>query len=87
MTTSFQFLNPGVLVDDGLERVLVEPYSGDTAKSSVPGYDFEMRKRLTGAVMGHIRFRVANIGGILNLERAATTTDGTDDTDFRGRER
>lgn len=65
MMDKFLFLNAGVLVDDDLELVLLAQYPGDTAKSRVPGYEFEMRGSQTGRVMGHIRFRVGDIDGVL----------------------
>ena len=60
MSDNFKFLDPGELVDDDLELVLVEKAPADEAKGYFPKYRFEMRNVKTGETMGEISLRVGN---------------------------
>ncbi|MGQ9631448.1 MAG: GNAT family N-acetyltransferase [bacterium] len=60
MKKKFEFLDPGRLVDDDLELVLVEKLPGDEKKGWVPAYRFEMRHTFSGERMGMIELRVGN---------------------------
>lgn len=61
----FQFHNPGTLIDDDLELVLVEEYPGDPEINFVPAYKFEMRLAGTSQMIGNIELRVGNTNHIV----------------------
>jgi tagatose 1,6-diphosphate aldolase len=54
----FEFRNPGQLVDDGLELVLVEEYPGDPDIGFVPEYRFNMKRTGTEEKVGTISLRI-----------------------------
>ncbi len=56
----FAFLDPGRLVDDDLELVLVSTTAADPVRGWVPAYNFEMRHVDTGAFLGSISLRIGN---------------------------
>ncbi len=56
----FKFLNPGHLVDDDLELVLVEEYPGNASIGYVPAYKFEMQFAGTDTKVGNIELRVGD---------------------------
>lgn len=60
MNNEFTFLNPGKLIDDDLELVLVKKVPADGKKGYFPAYEFEMRNTKTVEVMGHIYLRIGN---------------------------
>ena len=62
---TFQFYDPGRLVDGDLELVLAEKYAGDAAKGYVPAYKFQMRLVGQGETVGSIELRVGNTNHIL----------------------
>ena len=55
---NFTFMDPGELVDDDLELVLVRRYPGDPEKAHVPEYIFEMRHTGCAEIIGEIRLRI-----------------------------
>lgn len=59
----FQFLDPGPLVDDELELVLVETTPGDPIIDRLPYYTFDMRVGEKKA--GYIKLRVGYTHGIV----------------------
>ena len=61
----FEFYDPGVLVDDDLELVLVENYPGNPAINYVPAYKFNMRQVGTSNVVGTFELRIGNTGHII----------------------
>ncbi len=63
---SFDFLDPGCLVDGDLELVLVECAPGNPLRDWAPAYRFEMRCTGTATILGEIDIR---IGGGDNLVR------------------
>ena len=54
----FQFIDPGVLVDDDLELRVRETCPYDPEKGYVPEYQFDMVHARTKATMGTIKLRV-----------------------------
>ncbi len=52
------FIDPGPMVDDDLELILVACEPGAPSKGWVPAYHFEMRSTETGETMGWITFRI-----------------------------
>ena len=54
----FEFNDPGKLIDDDLELVLVEKYPGDPAINYVPAYKFRMKTAGQGDDIGSIDLRV-----------------------------
>ncbi len=56
----FEFQDPGQLVDDDLELVVIEKYPGDPTIGFVPTYKFEMRIADTCTKVGNIELRVGN---------------------------
>jgi tagatose 1,6-diphosphate aldolase len=56
----FAFLQPGRLVDDDLELVLVKKEPANPSKGYVPCYHFEMRRTNTSSVLGSIRLRIGS---------------------------
>ena len=61
----FKFHNPGKLIDDNLELVLVEKYPGNPKINFAPAYKFEMRLVGTGQTIGSIELRVGNTNHII----------------------
>jgi predicted acetyltransferase len=61
----FKFHNPGRLVDEDLELVLVEKYPGDPAINYVPAYKFEMRLAGKDKKIGQIDLRIGNTTSIV----------------------
>jgi tagatose 1,6-diphosphate aldolase len=63
MTTdseAFRFLDPGRLIDDDLELVLIARRPDDSIKGWAPSYEFEMQRRGGGASLGSISLRVGD---------------------------
>ena len=60
MRKSFNFLNPGKLVDGDLELVLVKKIPANPAKKHVPCYQFQMRKVGGTGKIGNISLRVGS---------------------------
>ena len=57
----FRFLDPGSLIDEDLELVLVNCAPADAARNRVPQYDFEMRvPDRAGPTVGGINFRAVS---------------------------
>ena len=56
----FAFMDPGRLVDDNLELVLIERYPPDPTKSYAPMYRFEMYSSALAQAMGIIDLRVGH---------------------------
>lgn len=56
----FKFRNPGHLVDNDLELVLVEEYPGNPDIGYVPAYKFEMQLTGTNTKIGNIELRVGD---------------------------
>ena len=56
----FKFLDPGKLIDDDLELILVEKMPANKAEKYFPAYKFEMQNTDTGEKMGNISLRVGN---------------------------
>ena len=82
MATDFQFLEPGRLVDDDMELVLVLRTPGRTDKNLVPAYRFEMRHIPSGKRMGSIDLRV---GDTYDLVHYGGHLGYGVDREFRGR--
>jgi predicted acetyltransferase len=61
----FVFLDPGPLVDDDLELVLVEKDPGDPSIGYVPAYRFKMTQVGQGEAVGRIELRVGDTPHIL----------------------
>lgn len=57
---AFEFHDPGKLVDQDLELVLVNKYPGDAKKAYVPAYGFDMRLVGQDKAAGYIELRVGN---------------------------
>ena len=57
---TFDFLDPGRLVDDDLELVLHEQYPGDPAIGYVPAYRFRMCRTGHADEIGQIELRVGS---------------------------
>jgi predicted acetyltransferase len=62
---TFQFHDPGRLVDGDLELVLMEKYAGDPAKGLVPAYKFQMQLVGQEETVGSIELRVGNTNHIV----------------------
>ena len=62
---TFQFCDPGRLVDGDLELVLMEKYAGDPAKGYVPAYKFQMKRGGQEETVGSIELRLGNTNHIL----------------------
>ena len=58
--STFEFRDPGTLVDGDLELVLTERYRGDPARGLVPSYKFEMRRAGTGRKIGNVDLRIGD---------------------------
>jgi predicted acetyltransferase len=56
----FKFHDPGRLIDDDLELILAEAYSGNPARNYVPSYRFNLTR--VGAItkIGEIELRIGN---------------------------
>jgi predicted acetyltransferase len=61
----FEFLDPGPLIDDDLELVLVEKDPGDPSRGRVPAYRFKMIQVGQGEAVGRIELRIGGIPHIL----------------------
>ncbi len=61
----FDFHDPGRLVDDDLELILIDKYPGDLALRWVPTYRFEMRPAGRNDFVGRIDLRMGNTEHIL----------------------
>lgn len=61
----FKFYNPGQLVDDDLELVLVEKYLGDRHPSDVPAYRFNLIGQESDQAIGRINLRIGNTHDIV----------------------
>ncbi|MEO8395438.1 MAG: GNAT family N-acetyltransferase [Chloroflexota bacterium] len=61
----FVFQNPGQLVDDDLELVLVEKFNGDPALQLVPSYKFRMVRSTDKQDMGRIDLRIGTSTSIV----------------------
>ena len=59
----FKFIDPGPLVDDELELVLVETTPGDPIAEMLPYYKFDMQA--DGRKAGYIRLRIGNTHNIM----------------------
>ena len=59
-TISFDFQDPGNLVDDELELVLMERAPGNPVRGWAPAYRFEMRRTGSIIVMGEIDLRIGD---------------------------
>lgn len=60
MKKNFKFLNPGRLIDNELELVLIKKVPANDEKKYVCAYEFEMRNARTGVTMGRISLRAGN---------------------------
>jgi predicted acetyltransferase len=58
MKSKFGFKNPGKLIDEDLELVLVKRHPVDPARKRSACYEFEMRKSHGTAKLGTIRLRI-----------------------------
>ena len=58
------FYDPGELIDDDLELILVSTFSGDPSKGYVPAYNFEMRPVGKRTPMGRISLRIGDTEAI-----------------------
>jgi predicted acetyltransferase len=56
----FQFLDPGRLVDDDLQLVLTDAFSGNSTRNLAPAYRFRMTRTDQGIGMGEIELRIGN---------------------------
>jgi len=56
----FEFRDPGKLMDEDFELVLIENYPGDPSKNYVPAYKFRMQIVGQGAEIGNIDLRIGN---------------------------
>lgn len=61
MKPSFEFLEPGELVDEDLSLVLVRKDPGVRKRDLVPEYVFEMRRSGTPGRVGELRLRVGQL--------------------------
>ena len=60
MNQPFTFFDPGILIDDDLELVLIEKTPADPVKRWVPQYTFEMRHHGDTSALGKIRLRIGS---------------------------
>jgi len=58
--STFEFLDPGRLIDQELELVLVEKIPSEPKKDYTPAYAFEMRHADSGDKMGRLSLRIGN---------------------------
>ena len=63
-TSNVSFHDPGELIDDDLELVLVGTFPGDPAKGYAPSYNFEMRLAGEGTPIGRISLRIGDTEAI-----------------------
>lgn len=56
----FEFHDPGKLLDDDLELILVERYSGDPSLGYVPAYKFKLIYQDSDEEVGNIDLRIGN---------------------------
>jgi predicted acetyltransferase len=63
--TMFEFHDPGRLIDNDLELVLIEKYPGDRAINHVPAYKFRMTPVGQNEEIGHIELRIGNTNHIV----------------------
>lgn len=61
----FRFQNPGQLIDDDLELVLIEQVAGNPESGFVPTYRFEMQLAGTSRKIGDIDLRVGDTNHIV----------------------
>jgi predicted acetyltransferase len=61
----FDFLDPGILIDDDLQLILVENAPGDPAIGYVPAYKFKMTQVGQDEEIGHIDLRIGNTNHIV----------------------
>ena len=61
METEFAFADPGKLVDDDLELVLVKTGPADPARGYVPWYEFEMRRIGSAIKLGELSLRIGEM--------------------------
>ena len=61
----FKFYDPGKLIDNDLELVLVKEYRGDPLRSYVPSYKFKMTHPGQDEEIGQIMLRVGNTNHIV----------------------
>jgi predicted acetyltransferase len=59
-SSTFEFLDPGRLVDDDLELVLVEKIPGDLSRGYLPAYRFKMTQVGQDETIGRIELRVGD---------------------------
>jgi tagatose 1,6-diphosphate aldolase len=59
----FEFIDPGILVDEELELVLTTKKPGDPTRDWLPSYSFEMR--VNGQRAGGINLRMGNTRNII----------------------
>jgi predicted acetyltransferase len=57
---NFMYLDPGKLIDDDLELVLVMKIPANEEKGYVPAYEFKMINLKTGQKIGYISLRIGN---------------------------
>lgn len=81
MNEPFKFLDPGRLIDDDLELVLVKKVPANKKKGYVSAYQFEMRNVKTGERIGDVTLRV---GDNENIKYGGHVGFGVDEK-FRGR--
>ncbi len=62
-----EFHDPGTLIDNDLELVLTDKYSGDPAINHVPAYKFKMKiaGQRYGTWIGRIDLRIGNIDRVV----------------------
>jgi tagatose 1,6-diphosphate aldolase len=61
----FLFHDPGQLIDNDLELVLTEVYSGNSFQQEVPAYHFRMTRASQGTPLGEIELRIGNTSDLL----------------------
>jgi len=60
MKNDFKFLDPGKLIDNNLELILIEKIPANEKKDYVPMYVFKMRNVQSEEEMGYINLRIGN---------------------------
>lgn len=80
MPQEFQFLDPGKLIDEDLELILVEKSPVNEEKQYVPSYQFKMKNVQTSELMGYLRL---SIGFNENIKYGGHIGYGVDEK-FRG---
>lgn len=61
----FEFYDPGKLIDEDLEIVLLEKYPGDLTINYVPSYRFQMVVAGRDEAVGNIELRIGNTNHIV----------------------